>query len=261
GDAVSPSIGPRQAFVGGPASRNVTVGLSSSTATPGLKTGSLIVDNTELTSAGTGSGSADGDDTIQVQAEVLEHAEASFDALMDTNGLTIAFGTVQAGSGLHTQGFVIYNLESAPPFTAALDVDAIDSAGDTLVLYTDASVFSNLAAGSSVGFNAFLDASAASGIYQATYTFSVSDADLPGAQPGTVLVLTLTGEVVQPSLFPFDDDGDGDVDLTDFARFLLCLDGPAGGPLSDPCHNHDADGDDDVDLHDFNALQVLFTGG
>ncbi|MFH0981325.1 MAG: endonuclease, partial [Planctomycetota bacterium] len=47
GDAVSPSIGPRQAFVGGPASRNVTVGLSSSTATPGLKTGSLIVDNTE----------------------------------------------------------------------------------------------------------------------------------------------------------------------------------------------------------------------
>ena len=56
----------------------------------------------------------------------------------------------------------------------------------------------------------------------------------------------------------FDDDDDGDIDLTDFCGFHACVTGPAAGPVSDPCNNQDADGDGDVDLSDFAAFQRLF---
>lgn len=60
---------------------------------------------------------------------------------------------------------------------------------------------------------------------------------------------------------PFDADGDGDVDLTDFTRFRLCMKGPdfdyATGHL---CRKVDGDEDADVDLNDFAMFQCEFTG-
>jgi hypothetical protein len=58
----------------------------------------------------------------------------------------------------------------------------------------------------------------------------------------------------------FDFDGDGDVDLTDFAEFQLCFTGPGGGPIEASCQAGDADQDDDVDLADFGEFQLAFTG-
>lgn len=61
-------------------------------------------------------------------------------------------------------------------------------------------------------------------------------------------------------IYPFDNDGDGDIDMTDFAEFRGCLTSPdAGVGLSQACQNQDADGDGDVDLKDFAAMQRLFT--
>jgi endonuclease I len=195
GDASSTAAGARQSFVGGVQNRVIAIGLTSSTATAGLRSGELTVNNTDLTSSGAGRGDADGDDVADVSLRVLDHANGSFDDAVDQDTLTLDFGVVNAGTGLHNLGFTIYNLESTLTFTAALDLDSIGGTGDTAVLSTDAAPLSNLAAGDEQGFTASLD-SAAIGSFSATYTISLSDQDLSGAQPTADLVLTLVGEVV-----------------------------------------------------------------
>jgi hypothetical protein len=56
-----------------------------------------------------------------------------------------------------------------------------------------------------------------------------------------------------------DIDGDGDVDLDDFAEFAPCQAGPDGS-LPEGCGSRDLDGDADVDLKDFSNFQKSFTG-
>jgi hypothetical protein len=57
-----------------------------------------------------------------------------------------------------------------------------------------------------------------------------------------------------------DVDGDGDVDLVDFAQFQLCFTGPGGSISEGACAATDFDNDGDCDLVDFNAFQLAFTG-
>lgn len=56
-----------------------------------------------------------------------------------------------------------------------------------------------------------------------------------------------------------DLDGDGDVDLNDFAIFLECYTGP-GVPRTPECECADLDGDNDVDFADYGVFQIVFTG-
>lgn len=64
--------------------------------------------------------------------------------------------------------------------------------------------------------------------------------------------------VVGPAI-PGDCDGDGDVDLDDYANMEVCLLGPAGNSGSG-CVCLDVDADNDVDLADFAELQASFAG-
>ena len=59
-----------------------------------------------------------------------------------------------------------------------------------------------------------------------------------------------------------DADGDGDVDLADFAVLQASFSGPSSPPggLSPQVQSVDFDGDDDVDLEDFVQFLTAFTG-
>ncbi len=63
---------------------------------------------------------------------------------------------------------------------------------------------------------------------------------------------------VDAGLGDFDDDGD--VDLTDFAGFQACFNGPNREPARPDCGSADFDDDNDVDLTDFASFQSCFNG-
>lgn len=54
-------------------------------------------------------------------------------------------------------------------------------------------------------------------------------------------------------------DGDGDVDLFDFAAFLDCVTGPGDAGFPQECATFDFDEDGDLDRADGGALQIAFT--
>jgi hypothetical protein len=60
---------------------------------------------------------------------------------------------------------------------------------------------------------------------------------------------------------PGDVNGDGAVDLEDYAVFADCFAGPEFTVVGPPCVFVALDGDGDVDLRDFAALEAAFTGG
>ncbi len=59
---------------------------------------------------------------------------------------------------------------------------------------------------------------------------------------------------------PADFDQDDDVDLTDFAMFQQCFNGPNVAPAQPACETRDLDGDADVDLADFTQFQACYNG-
>ena len=56
------------------------------------------------------------------------------------------------------------------------------------------------------------------------------------------------------------DPNDPDVDVFDFADFLGCVTGPAGGGYSPGCEAFDFESDDDVDAADLGGFQLVFSG-
>jgi endonuclease I len=245
GDATSSISGALNAFDFDPQATSIDVGLSSSTATAGLKSGTVTIDNLDADGAGVGMGSADGDDLITVNLAVLDHAEASFDPGVDQNALVIDFGTIVDGGGILTQAFTIENLENSPGFTAALDLDGIAGSGQTAVLFTDLAPFADLAAGSGLSFEASFDTSTV-GVFSAQYILSVSDENLAGAAAGTDLVLTLMGEV-SSVCDACDANCDGFQTIDDVSAFVDILVGtsaPCSGCAGDTSFNSVSNGGD-----------------
>lgn len=86
------------------------------------------------------------------------------------------------------------------------------------------------------------------GIQAFSEGFSVYDVDYDGAvTPADALFCILPGDL----------DGDGDVDLDDWAAFSLCYGGPQGG-VAPGCSPADFDFDGDVDLSDAQHFQNSF---
>jgi endonuclease I len=179
-------------------SQSIAVGLNTSTASAGLKSGSVSIDNLDITSDyGAGHGAQDGNDQFNVSLDVLDHSTPSFNGGSDVASLVYDFGSVAQGSLGSAFSFDIHNLEATLGYTADLDFDSFAGSGNTGAFVTDFGAWAgslSLVAGTSHALNVALDTSSL-GNYSATYSLSFSDEDLPGALTSG-LMLTVLGNVV-----------------------------------------------------------------
>ncbi len=77
-----------------------------------------------------------------------------------------------------------------------------------------------------------------------------------GSLPSDVALL----DVYTPPPIPGDFDGDGDVDLDDFAFLQACFTGSGVAPTQPQCNDADFDVDEDVDAVDLNRFLNCFSG-
>jgi endonuclease I len=192
------------------------VGLNVSTATAGPYTGSVIVDNLDVTTGGgAGRGANDGNDTVNLVFDVVNHAVASFTPDVLTTSLTIDFGQVTIGSGSLAEELSIFNFggSGAPVFAADLDIDSLAVVGSGGISLDLTPTF-GIEQGSGVTFDAIFDTSNL-GEFANTFTIYLSDEDLVGAQEKSLL-LTLLGEVIAAPGLAGDYNGDGRVDAADY---------------------------------------------
>ena len=182
------------------ASDSVGRSVSGTFASAGAKSGSVSLSVTGEGLAGEAVQGA----AIDYTASVYDPSSAAFLSNGNTT-LTLDFGTVLQGSGLHTLSDAVYNLLQTIDYTAGLDLDMVSGSGDLSVLSADlvSGEFSNLAAGAANAFDflASFDGNSAPGVYSTTYTLGFSDADgIAGASAlgSQQLTLQLTGTVAVP---------------------------------------------------------------
>jgi endonuclease I len=224
GSFAHPVVGVGQGIDFGTQSGSVTVGLNASTAAAGLKSGVLTVHNSDISAAAAaGQGSDDHDDTINISAAVLDHANASFAGGSNANSLTLNFGRIGQSSGTHQAGFNIFNLEATAGYTAGLNLNTITPSGSSAITSTLAT-FANLAAGSSSAFNANVDTTSL-GTLSTTFTLGLSDVALSGA--AATAPLTLTVSAIVNKYAPGDFNLDHHVDASDLAPMLAAIADPS----------------------------------
>jgi hypothetical protein len=130
-----------------------------------------------------------------IQYSYYLHAAPSFNGTTSVLNLTLDFGTVQQGSAVAPLSFSIFNLAGTD--RVALDLDSILGSGDTTKLTTDLATFTALTQGGWQLFQASFDTSTL-GAFSATYTLSLSDADVgaPASRFSYTMTLHLKGNVV-----------------------------------------------------------------
>jgi hypothetical protein len=241
GSATSSISGPYSALRNGMTdSKTLSVGLATSTAVAGLKSGTVSIDNLDVTTqGGAGVGANDANDSVNISLSVLDHANPSFVGGSDVNSISLDFGTVALGATVPSLTFDLFNLSTTAGYTAGLDFDSIIGSGHTSALTTSLGAFSNLAAGQSQSFTASIDTTAV-GTFSANYTLNFSDENLAGASGLGQLIVSLTG-IVGAATENADFNLDGGVDGTDFLTWQRGF-GTNGGDSGG-----DANGDGVVD--------------
>lgn len=147
---------------------------------------------------------------VSYAATVLHRANASFAGGVDTNTLTIDFGTIAVADGPANSAVNLYNLAGASgaALTAALDLDFVNGSGDTGVLGTSIVPFMGLNADGALGFNVTFTPGGA-GAFAATYTLHLSDENVAG-EGVEFLTLNLVGTATEVTLPPeWTGEGDG----------------------------------------------------
>ena len=186
------------------------------TSTAGLKTATFTTTAT----------SAQVPDAVNIAHRnytVFDHATPSFSASAPTQSLTHDFGDVAAGSEAPSFDFSLFNINGLTGYTADLEFDSVDAAGDVHIFSTDLSAAAGslvVAGGASESFSATFS-TLETGAFAATYTLFLSDPALPGAQNYT-LELTLAARVVAAALAG-DYNDDGMVDAADYVVWRKSL--------------------------------------
>jgi endonuclease I len=227
-------------------SKSISVGLNTDTTTVGLRSGTVTVNNLDVTTAGgTGRGSFDADDTFNVSLTVLDHAIPSFASEKTVTSLLHDFGTITTASIGAVFPFQVFNRGLSPEFTATMDLDNVLAFSDG-----DGTVFSLLPAGAagilqvpggaSSNFTTQIMPTSV-GSFSATYTLRFSDEDIPGAENNKDITLSLTGTVVLAG----DFNREGAVDTSDYLVWRK-----TNGSNATAFSGADADGSGVVDATD-----------
>ncbi|MFO0788985.1 MAG: endonuclease [Pirellulales bacterium] len=238
-------------------SKAITVGLDSAnttTASAGLKSGSVTIDNLDITTGGgAGKGGNDANDTFNVSLTVLDHARPSFGSGSLVTALSHDFGTIPAGSTSPSFSFDIYNLLATAGYTANMDFDSITPSGDSSAFTTNLAASAGslvLAGGASQTFTAALTA-ATVGTFSASYVLNFSDENIAGALNKSI-TLTLTG-ATQLTQLAGDYNGDLIVDAADYSVWRA-----TAGQSVTPNSGADGDGNGLIDDGDYNLWRSNF---
>jgi hypothetical protein len=156
-----------------------------------------------------------------ISTSVLDHAIGSFASAVTTTSLTIDFGTLIRGGAPGSSSFTLFNRPAASgtAWTAKLDLDGVSSTAPAGVFSTTLAPLANLASGSSRGYAASMGSGTA-GTFSGTYTFALSDEDLPGAA-FQQLSLAVRGSVIPPAAG--DTNFDAFIDLIDAGNVLAAM--------------------------------------
>ncbi|MBL0926439.1 MAG: endonuclease [Phycisphaerales bacterium] len=236
GDAQSTGAGNGQAFVGGGGGRPLNVRLAPSAfASAGNRSGTIVVTNTDLTSAGAGLGSADAADTVQVSATVLSPSAPSFDPV-NVVASGSASASFAANSGVQSIPVNVYNA-SFTPLRALLNVNTVTGITGPFGVSTPLPITGVGATPASVVFT-INTAGLSAGPYAQTATIGVADEAVPGSSSGTLslqLNVTITGCSLQG-----DADGNGSVGANDLSIVLASFGSCPGDPSYDARANFDS---------------------
>jgi hypothetical protein len=151
-----------------------------------------------------------------------------------------------------------------PPLTATNEPIAACQGGSATITMTGTGFVSGLTIQIS-GTGVTVDSAVVNGSASIVVAISVDYGAALGARSIVVTnpngqAVTATGglEITPGSHFDFDHDCD--VDLTDFAYFQACINGPNNAPAPNCTVNADMNGDGDVDLADFAGFEACFNG-
>ncbi len=193
--AASSSISGRfNAFGYNAGTKSSTVGLTATTATAGHITGSVTVDNLDITSGAAGQGSADGNDVVSLAFNVLNHSNASFSSVIDADSMTVNLGSVATGQSIFSSVSLFNLVTTSADLTVGLDLDSVTGSDAAFTIGNTS--FSNLLAGSSASLPVSFTAPNSNGFFSVTYTLFSSDFNLSGATNGTPLTLTLQANAI-----------------------------------------------------------------
>ncbi len=196
-------------------SKSINVGLSTTTTSAGLKSGTVTIDNLDITTGGgTGRGANDANDTFNVSLTVLDHATPSFAPASSLTSLSHDFGNLAIGAGSPSFNFDVYNLLATAGFTANMDFDSVTPSGSSAAFTTNLAASAGslvLAGGASHTFTSSLTAMTV-GTFSASYILNFSDENIAGALNKSI-TLMLTGK----TRLAGDYNGDLVVDAADYA--------------------------------------------
>lgn len=253
GNATSSVTGPFNAFrTNTTDSKSISIGLNTTTGTAGVRSGTVTVDNLDITTqGGAGHGANDANDTFNVTLNVLDHMSPSFVSPALTTTKTLNFGSIAVGSAATPLNFDVFDLNGVAGSTSNMDFDSVTPAGNSGAFTTNLAASAGslqIAAGSSHTFAASLNATSV-GTFTATYTLNFSDENLAGAISKSI-TLTLTGTVRLAG----DYNQDGAVDNSDYLIWRRS-DGQTGVPAFSGA---DGDGNGAIDNADFNVWRTNF---
>lgn len=218
----------QQAFDINASSRTMTLGLTGSTGVAGLKTGTITIDNTDVTTSGLGTGTLDGNDTVTVTASVLNNRVLTASTV--DYGRVIANRSYTGYTFIQTTGdddhFTRVTVSAAGAGSGAVKVDP---AGAATMFNSDNSLMTRSVTANFANL----------GTFSGSIPLSVSGEGLVGESVQPVSV-PFKAQVIDPSkggIFEGDitgGEGDGDGSGSENVTLLIdfgTIDNSAGAPM------------------------------